>query len=199
MAPRRTKIRSKTKTTTVHPPVIEALPVFGKPVKLGRLTENGEIMQKLIAIALVLGSAAAAHADGFECTTRNGDLNVKVYNHTQASAGTRNAAVMVVSDPSIGAGKKTTARFTDIRSTLTNSGADYVAAVDLSEPDSSLGGRNIGGTKLSQLSTIELAIEFKYNQPVSAGEYVPGTISLNKSNGEVINLEVDCTRYLKQQ
>jgi len=60
---------------------------------------------KTIAFALIaLSASAAAHADGFVCQTVAGDLNIKAYNNTDATSGTRNAAVMVLSDPSVSGG-----------------------------------------------------------------------------------------------
>jgi hypothetical protein len=154
-------------------------------------------MKKLIAIAMVMGSATSAYADGFKCETRSGDLNVKVYNSTSASEGTRNGAVMIISDATVQAGRKTIASFSNTKKTLTNSGAHYVANVDLRVVESRRQGELIGGTKLGQLDTIELAVEFKYNKPVAAGEMVAGTLTLTKRNGETIDLDLDCARYLK--
>jgi hypothetical protein len=153
---------------------------------------------KNLALALVaLSVSAVAHADGFVCQTHEGDLTIKAYNNTQAENGTRNAAVLVLSDPSVGAGKKTIARFTDINETLTNVGASYDATVDLRFNDSDLAGRNIGGTKLGQLKTVHLDVDFSYSTPVAAGASVEGTLVLIKRNGSELTHAVTCTRYLK--
>ena len=154
-------------------------------------------MKTLLLAALALTSASA-HADGFKCadSAREG-LNVTVYNHTDASEGTRNAAVMIVSDSNINYGNKTIARFKDSSSTLSSSGASYVANVDLRFNDSSRKGELIGGTKLGQLDQIELDVDFSYGSPVEAGTTVPGTLSLVKRDGDVITIDMDCKRYLK--
>src|SRR4051812_1738186 len=68
--------------------------------------EREKMKYTMIALGLLL-AATAAHADGFECQTVDQDLNIKVYNHTSPSEGTRVASVMVLSDPSVSAGKKT--------------------------------------------------------------------------------------------
>src|SRR4051794_24335558 len=85
-------------------------------------------------LSIVVGMVAmmvwgAAMADGFVCGTNDGALSVKVYNHTDASEGTRNAAVLVISDKSVQGGRKTIAKFSDVESTLVNYGAIYVADV----------------------------------------------------------------------
>ncbi len=143
--------------------------------------------------------ASSAYADGFVCQTPQGDLNVKVYNHVRPEDGTRNASVMVLSDPRVEAGRKTIARFTDINETLMSKGARYQADVDLRFSDSSRKGELIGGTKLGALKSIELEVDFTYSAPVARDTVLPGNLTLVKRNGEVIEIEdLDCTRYLKQ-
>ena len=157
---------------------------------------------KKIAIAavsvMVLAASGAARADGFVCQTVEGDLNVKVFNKTRASEGTRNAAVMVLSDPAVSGGRKTIARFTDANETLANEGARYTANVDLRFNDSERKGELIGGTKLGHLKTIDLDVAFSYADPVADEAGIEGVLTLTKRNGEVITLDLDCARYLKQ-
>src|SRR5690606_26877325 len=95
-------------------------------------------------------------------------------------------------------GRKTIARFDADNSVLNNSGATYGAKVDLRYSDSTRSGENIGGTKLGQLDMIYLDIDFSYGRPVEAGEIVEGVLTLVKRNGQEIELDVDCERYLKQ-
>ncbi len=153
-------------------------------------------MKTLFVLAAVLVSANA-HADGFTCEATRDSLAVTVYNHTQPSEGTRNAAVMVVSDPSLQFGNKTVARFSDVNSTLSNRGAFYVADVDLRFNDSGRKGELIGGTKLGQLKHIKLDVDFSYGEPVNAGDVVPALLSLIKRNGDTIEISMNCSRYLK--
>ena len=153
-------------------------------------------MKKLIVIAIALASTSA-FADGFVCQTHNNTLTVKAYDNTDAGQGTRNAAVMVLSDPEVRDGNKTIARFTDVKGTVTNHGAQYVGNVDLRFNDSNKAGRLIGGTKLGQVDTIELDVDFSFAQPIENGESAEGVLHLNKRGGGEIALDVDCTRYLK--
>src|SRR3989338_1707434 len=109
-------------------------------------------MKKIIFVmAAVMASSTAAFADGFVCETRAQDLNVKVYNNTNPELGTRTAAVMVLSDPSVSHGRKTIARFQNSNGLISNTGAHYEAKVDLRYNDSARKGELIGGTKLGQL------------------------------------------------
>ena len=140
--------------------------------------------------------AAPAMADGFVCTTLSGDLNVKLYNQTAPEAGTRNAAVMVLSDPAVSGGRKTIARFKS-ENTLSNAGSMYAAKVDLRFNDSNRAGEYIGGTRLGELKTILADIEFSYADPIAAGEETKGLLTLIKRNGAVIELDMSCERYLK--
>ena len=153
-------------------------------------------MKKVLVIVLALASTSA-FADGFVCQTRNNSLTVKAYNNTDASEGTRTAAIMVISDPEVKDGNKTIARFTETKGTVTSSSESYTANVDLRESDSNKAGRLIGGTKLGQLDTIVLDVDFSYAQPVENGAEIDGVLHLNKRGGGEIALDVECERYLK--
>ena len=154
-------------------------------------------MKKILLIAATVLSSSAALADGFVCHADEQDLKIKVYNHTRAEDGTRNAAVMVISDKTVQAGRKTIARFTGVNETLGSKGAVYTADVDLRFTDSARKGENIGGTKLGSLDSIVLDIEFSYAQPLAHGDTAPGQLTLVKRTGGVIVLDVECERYLK--
>jgi hypothetical protein len=143
--------------------------------------------------------SASAFADGFRCQTENGDVRVIVYNNTHAEHGTRNGAAMVFSDPLVQYGRKTIARFSDVKGTLWNTGAHYEANVDLRFKDSSRKGEYIGGTRLGYLDAIELNVDFNYAQPVRTGEYLSGKLLLIKRNGKQIEHNLDCIRYLKSE
>jgi hypothetical protein len=158
-------------------------------------------MKKFMVVAVLasFASLAQARADGFSCQTSEGDLNVRMFNHTQAVEGTRNAAVMVLSDTGVQAGRKTIARFTDVNQTLTNHGATYVARVDLRYNDSGRKGELVSGTKLGELKTIHVDVAFSYARPLRAGQVVYGSMQLVKRNGQKIIRDLSCERYLKQQ
>lgn len=152
-------------------------------------------MKKLIFATLIAMSSTAL-ADGFVCQTVNEDLVIKIYNHTSPELGTRNAAVMIVSDPSINAGNKTIAKFTS-SGTLSSSVASYIADVDLRFTDLKRKGENILGTKLGQLKQLVLDIDFSYASPLAHGEQTSGVLTWIKRNGDVDATEVVCARYLK--
>lgn len=149
-----------------------------------------------LALSMLVLGAVEAKADGFVCQSNDGSLNIKAYNQTSPVAGTRNAAVLIASDPAVNVGNKTIARFTAGR-TLANTSSSYVANVDLRFNDSSRKGELIGGTKLGELKQIKLDVDFSYATPVGNAEELDGTITLVKRNGEVIDLAATCSRYLK--
>ncbi len=153
-------------------------------------------MNKLIAVLAIAMASTTAMADGFQCESADG-LVAKVYNHTAPEAGTRNAAVMVLSDAAVGAGRKTIARFTDVNGTLTNAGAIYMARVDHRFNDSNRKGELLAGTKIAFVKDIELRIDFSYGAPVASGDHAPGVLTIIKRNGDVTGVEMDCYRYLK--
>lgn len=150
----------------------------------------------LVLTAAALMATTQAKADGFVCTTETG-MNVKVFNHTQPELGTRTGAIMVVSDSSVNSGRKTIATFKDLTGTLTSKELVYTSKVDLRFNDSGRKGEWIGGTKLGELSSVVLKLNFSYAAPKEESEYVSGKLILNKRNGEVLREAVDCARYLK--
>lgn len=157
---------------------------------------------KLFNVLSVVAIAASvfatqAKADGFVCRTPDNELNVKVYNHTDAEVGTRVAAVMVLSDPSVSGGRKTIARFQDVNGVLESRGSRYEAGVDLRFNDSKRAGENILGTKLGELDWVIVDLQFSYANPVEAGEEIEGTIILKKRNGSSKRAHLLCERYLK--
>ncbi|MDZ4662579.1 MAG: hypothetical protein SGJ18_13285 [Pseudomonadota bacterium] len=153
---------------------------------------------KLLITLLTALTASQAMADGFTCKTYGDDLTIKVYNKTQPSEGTRNAAVMVISDSNISYGRRTIAKFS-AEGTLDNSGASYTAGVDLRRIDSDRKGENILGTKLGNVDSISLDVDFKYNEPVAHGTVLLGRVTIEKRNGDSLSEKMDCVRYLKSE
>ena len=146
---------------------------------------------------VALMGATQARADGFECQTVDKDLVVKVYNETDPAKGTRNGAVMILSDPAVQEGRKTIAKFKSVDRTLDNTSAHYLTDVDLRFTDIRRKGELISGTKLGQLAQIALDIEFSYSDPLEDGESTKGRLALVKRNGTVIFRSLECVRYLK--
>ena len=146
----------------------------------------------VLGSALLLGFQTSA--DGFICRGTNENVNVALYNSTKAP---RLAEVMVVSDPTIAYGRRTIARFLRDDGTLTSKGGGYVGTVDPNVPDTSRTGENIAGTKLGQIKDMALTVDFSYARPVAEGEELEGLLTLSKRNGGVIEVELECLRYLK--
>lgn len=155
-------------------------------------------MNKLIVAAAMLILGSAAHADGFICENQEGNLRIKVFHHTQPELGTRNVAVMVVSDPTISSGRKTIATFDADKALLTSSSATYTASVDLRFATSNRKGENVGGTKLGELDQVILAVNYSFNEPVAAGTEVGGeAVLVRRGSASDIRIPMVCTRYLK--
>jgi hypothetical protein len=148
------------------------------------------------ALALAL-TATPALADGFICESEADSLVLKVFHHTAPSAGTRNSAVMILSDASVQAGNKTIARFRDTNLTLGNEASVYTAKVDHRFNDSNREGELIGGTKIGNLKYVVLDVDFSYGRPVAAGTLLRGDLTLVKRDGTQIDLPMVCARYLK--
>lgn len=153
-------------------------------------------MKAIISLIAVLTVSSFAQADGFVCTSESG-LVVRIYNHVNASEGTRTASVMTVSDSSIQAGRKTIAKFTAVNETLQSKETVYTGKVDLRFNDSGRKGELIGGTKLGELSKVQMIVNFNYSYPVAHGEEMSGQLVLAKRNGGRIVEDANCVRYLK--
>ena len=120
-------------------------------------------MKKIIvAMAFVAFGASQAKADGFVCEATDDNLTVKVYNHVLPEEGTRTAAVMVVSDPTVSAGRKTIATFKRSEANLYSRGTRYIAFVDGDEIRT---GELIAGTKLGYIERLVLDVGFSYSAP----------------------------------
>lgn len=151
------------------------------------------------AIALIAGLvlSQSALADGFVCENLEQGIRVKAFHKTQPELGTRNVAVMIVSDPSISVGRKTIATFQADDAVLTNQGSHYNAAVDLRFKASRRKGELIGPTKLGELQNVKLDVAFSYAKPVVHESELAGVVTLVKRNGTEIEIDVMCSRYLK--
>jgi hypothetical protein len=155
------------------------------------------MLKKFLVFSLVLAAAPAAFADGWVCQTAQG-LRAAVYNHTAATVGTRSGAVMILSDETVQEGRKAIARFTDTHGTLGNSGATYVANVDLRFADSRRAGEYLAGTRLGYVDQVILDIDFSYAAPVAEGTTAEGDLIVVKRDGKRIVQSVECSRYLKK-
>jgi len=149
----------------------------------------------LLSLVLLLGSSA--FADGFICENASGNLRIKVYHQTQPEMGTRNAAILVASDPTISGGRKTIATFSSQNDLLSSHSAIYEADVDLRFKTSDRKGENIGGTKLGDLDSIKLVVDYSFSNPVASGAPVDAELTLVRRTSSDLVMPMTCTRYLK--
>jgi hypothetical protein len=150
-------------------------------------------MKKLLtAIAMI--ASQQAMADGFLCQTVSGDLNIKIYNHVQPEDGTRTASVMILSSPEVSLGRKTIAKLSAAEKTLSSEGTSYRGTVDLRRLD---GGEYLGGTRLEQVKSIDVTVDFSYGNPVADGTVLRGWMRINKRDGSSLKDKIVCKRYLK--
>ncbi|MBU6153218.1 MAG: hypothetical protein KGP28_02845 [Bdellovibrionales bacterium] len=158
---------------------------------------------KTIVLLSVLILPSLALADGFFCKGNHTGLDFKVINHTRASAGTRTPAVMVISSPYVISDRKTIAVFSAKNHTLAYRGRGvYEGQVDLRYPETGRKGENIAGTKLGELKSIQLDIEFSYSHHDSSlansVAEIPGKVFYLKRTGEILEESVVCKRYHKE-
>ncbi len=156
-------------------------------------------MKTIMMIVMGMMAVTVAKADGFKCVGASTGLIFKMYNHTHAVDGTRNAAIMVISDPAVVYGNKTIVSFTDAKSTLSSKNVVYTGKVDLRVIESSRKGENIAGTKLGQLASIKANIFFNYSSdtPSLSGDQMNGVATYAKRDGEKLQEKLLCSRYKK--
>lgn len=166
-------------------------------------------MKTTILAAMAILAASSAKADGFKCEGANTGLSVKVFNHTQPSDGTRNAAAMILADTYVNSPNKTIAKFTDENHTLAYKGYGlFEAKVDLRYIESSKKGENVAGTKLGHLKNIDLQVfvnrgnqklKFTYDiaEMFKNNAVLDATLTYVKRNGEVREEKAICARYTK--
>jgi hypothetical protein len=155
-------------------------------------------------LALLLLNSSA-FADGFRCLGSKTGLKIATFNQTEASLGTRTPAILVVSDPSGARGNRTIASFSGDPSsdgTLEYQGyGSYTATVASFLAGSSRGERFVAGTKLADLETINLTVDFSYASGTvrlaRVTESIPAKIAYQKRTGEVVEETASCVRYLK--
>jgi len=148
-----------------------------------------------LSLLAVVSFSAQVRADGFVCDATHESLRIQVYNRTHPRDGTRNVAVMVLSDPSKVRGERTLMRFDADNDELSNHGAIYTAWV---EPEiETLLDRRVQGIQLGQLREIVLRVDFSYRYPIGHKTLVPGVLELYQLNGDQLWVDLDCRRYLK--
>ncbi len=143
--------------------------------------------------AAVLVGSQAAKADGFVCADESNTYGLKIYDNVTASFGTRNPAVMVISNGSQESGAKTLATFTPAQGGLQLSGGVYV--VNLNFPPAYT--QTFGGVKMSDIKELNVLINHNFNQVLAPGQKVPGSVSIVEKSGKFAVLKLVCKRYLK--
>jgi len=159
---------------------------------------------KILIVAAAVLFATQVHADGFVCTSEGHDLKIAVYNKTTGDQGTRNASAMILSDPAIGRGLKTITRFlADSETLLTDHNSSdfltFIGSVDLRMTQSGGAGEYILGTRLGDVSTLKLEVDFSYGDDLFNGDKTGGYITLTKKSGEQLTRFAACVRYLKEK
>ena len=155
---------------------------------------------KAFAVFLAVVAGQASLADGFRCEGLTYKQNLIVYNNTQPRLGTRVAAILIASDPSVKTPtRQTIATFKKVQGLLSSSSTVYTADVDSRFMSVSRTGENIAGTKLGHLKTIKLSVNFSYaySTPSYSGEKYTAVAKYYKENGEVKAENMICKRYVK--
>lgn len=153
----------------------------------------------LLTLGLFGAFISGAHADGFQCESVDGRINAKVFNETNPRAGTRNAAIMVLSDATETFGERTIATFEPEAGVLKNYGAIYVVDVANSETETGTLRAPILDMTIGDLASIEVNVAFSYGAPVAFGTRVDGKLILTARDGKLTELKLVCTRYLKHR
>lgn len=155
-------------------------------------------MSKLPLILIAALISSSAFASGFVCKTTDGNLNIRIYNQVQPTLGTKNASVMVFSDPKVQSPNRTVAVFKNVKNTLKGGHNMYVGKVDLRYKELTKG-EYLLGTRLGYLQYVAVGMAFSESRPVAHGATVRGWLSAKKRDGSYIRRYIVCKRYLKQR
>lgn len=149
---------------------------------------------------LVLMIPASALADGFICHGDQSGIEMAIYNQVNPHLGTRNPAVLVISDPALATSNHTEARFSPELNNFRYEGhGNYVAEVhgNVFLFDST----SVAGHAVNSLNEIRLKIVFSYDKDaialVDSIDEIPGTIEYTDLNNQVSNESASCSRYRK--
>ena len=152
-------------------------------------------MKALVALVAMI-FAGQTFASGFVCKTHNFRTEIKIYNQTNPSMGTKNGAVMVFSDPTVKNPNKTIAVFKRAKRTLRGASNYYLGKVDLRVSELKKG-EYLLGTRLGYLAYVGVGLQFSELTPVKHGAVVRGVLFARKRSGELIRDNLTCRRYLK--
>ncbi len=155
-----------------------------------------------LGLVATLAMPALSHASGFLCQNAAGDLRIETRDHVHRERGTRNVALMILSDPTLKAGgrgqsgNRTIAKFDSEKDRVRSRGSLYEAEVDLRRSNQRKG-EYVGGTRLQYVDRFELEVNFKYSRPLDDGQITNGEFRIIKRDGRIITHAVKCERKLK--
>jgi calcineurin-like phosphoesterase len=143
-------------------------------------------------ILFALAGASVAHADSFVCETADQSVRVKLQNHVHAAYGTREAAILVVSDLTAAPGTHTLITSTDI----TQNGPFWTANTPDGDSESKL-----GELFLAQIQKVTLDIpSYNFNESNKDGETLDGVLYLYddvNSDSSADRIALNCTYSTK--
>jgi hypothetical protein len=156
-------------------------------------------MKVSLTLFAVLFPLHFVDADGFRCETRHTHIRVRVVNHRDPRLGTRSPEFMTLSDP-LQPEIAASASFFSANRTLHYQGAGrYLGQVDLRSTRPELRTIFIAGTRLRDLASILLDLEFSYDPDVvqlaNAVPELPGRIYYHRRRGDTLEEPVSCTRF----
>lgn len=166
---------------------------------MSRKFYNRSLIPSFVLMGLFIIAPQGVLADGFICEAINDNLEVRVFNHTKASVGTRNVSVMVVSDPTLNFGERTLLSLNSKQNSLVSRGAHYNASLNFNsnEVSKEVADKPILGIKLSEIKNIALRVNFSYAYPVKKGTIVDAILTLIDRNDNSHQSAFNCERYLK--
>jgi len=149
-------------------------------------------MKQFALILFALAGTSVAHADSFVCETGDQTISVKLQNHVHADYGTREAAILIVSDNTADVGGRTLITSTDI----SQNGPFWTANTPNGDSETTLGSLN-----LAQIQKVTLDIpSFNFNESNKDGETLEGVLYLYddvSSNSSADRIALNCTYSTK--
>jgi hypothetical protein len=158
-------------------------------------------LAKLALAAVVASSimASVASAQGFICTSLDETTQIDIYLVGGGSLHEFRPAprgkMMVVKDITLNPKRQVVATFSTKEGLLRTKDTSFIGKVDPKHPDTNSSGKRVGGTRLGQLKTITVEIDYSFQEKVSDGVRLAAQVTYNKLNGEDLAEDFECVYH----
>jgi hypothetical protein len=103
--------------------------------------------------------------------------------------------LMIVKDITLAPKRQLVATFSAKEGLLRTKDTSFIGRVDPKHPDTNNAGKRIGGTRLGQLETITVEIDYSFQEKVPQGVRLAGQVTYSKTNGDDLAEDFECVYF----